>query len=353
MTLLEERRAEFNKYVWDHAADPFQASFDERRELTKEELAFLSLVHNASLIANDEEAVTELSKIVLLNNQHFSLILQLVGLTRNKILTDLRGNATAVANKISIPSSYSDLPRSKAWILAAPYLLKRIRTVLGGFGKDDPSLAIGLESLNQSTWLGYIRQERAKRSGHEAEYRLATLLASLNIPFEPKEKAENPLCRDAQISGISFDIVIPNVTSPLIVFKSTVHTANIGQYGESKDHLEVDEARRWLDSLPELTRPLLVALIDGVGFRSNSAGLNGVLSKADEFCQFRTIWKAIIVACSKLNIEIEIFLPSEALTEYSAFIKRYNFSNLCKAKEDLTSVAGLIVAGDALVKAAN
>ena len=234
MSLLETRRAEFTRFLWDHAADPFQASFDERRELNSEELEFLDAVHTAILITNDAQAVGQLRRAIVSKVEKFPLILQIVGLTRNKILSDLRASTAAATRGITIPSSFTSIPTSDAWVLAGPYLLKRLRAVLGVVKAKGETAHQCFEALNQSTWPGYIRQERAKRSGHEAEYRLATLLSSLNIRFSPKEKADNPLCRDAQISGISFDIVIPNERDPKVVFKSTVHTANIGQYGELK-----------------------------------------------------------------------------------------------------------------------
>lgn len=349
MTLLDTRRAEFTKFLWDHAADPFQASFDERRELSPKEISFLTSIHKAILISDDATAVSELRKAILKEAKIFSLVLQIVGLTRNKILSDLRASTAAATQGLSIPSSFQGIPASSAWVLAGPYLLKRLRQVLAILDPEKPTIGQCLEALNQSTWSGYIRQERAKRSGHEAEYRLATLLSSLGITFEPKEKAENPLCRDAQVSNISFDIVIPNEANPLVVFKSTVHTANIGQYGESKDHLEVEEARRWLDSLPKTTRPLLLALIDGVGFRSNSAGLNGVLMKSDEFCQFRTIWKAVVVAGSCVKSKRKIYLPKNTIAEFSDFISRYGHQDYCLPREEIADVKGLIEAGDALI----
>lgn len=100
---------------------------------------------------------------------------------------------------------------------------------------------------------------------------------------------------------VSFDIVVPNIENPTVCIKSTVHTSNIGQYGESKDHLEVAEARRMIDALPIASRPTLVGFIDGIGFESNSAGLNGVLEKADEFCQFKTIWKLAVISAQKTS----------------------------------------------------
>ena len=179
-----------------------------------------------------------------------------------------------------------------------------------------------LEALNQATWSGWIRQERAKRQGHEAEYRLAVLFSALDFPFAPKEKAENPLTKDAQVNGISHDLVVPNMDAPLVCVKSTVHTSNIGQYGESKDALEISEASDTLRSNFPQNTPTLVAMIDGIGFRSNRAGLNGVLSNSQEFCQFRTLWKAAAIAASRLGIEITVKLPGEHIESHRAFLER-------------------------------
>jgi hypothetical protein len=181
-----------------------------------------------------------------------------------------------------------------------------------------------LQGLNQATWPGYIRQERAKRSGHEAEYRIATLLLRLGIPFAPEEKADNPLCRDAMWREISFDIVVPNIQQPTVCIKSTVHTSNIGQYGESKDHLEVDEARRMIDRLPAASRPTLVGFIDGIGFESNSAGLNGVLEKVDEFCQFSTIWKLGVICAKRTNKRARLHLEASDMDKHASFLARYS-----------------------------
>lgn len=201
----------------------------------------------------------------------------------------------------------------------------------------DDSINRAMEALNQATWPGFIRQERAKRSGHEAEGRVALLLLSARMQFEPAEKADNPLCRDAQIDGLSFDIVVPNVKKPKLLFKATVHTSNIGQYGESKDHLEVDEARRWIDGKYGANdRPVLVALIDGVGFESNRAGLDGVLEKADEFCQFRTIWKILVLASSALERKLTLLLPKTELVYFQDFLAVH--SKWTTAKEYSTEV---------------
>jgi hypothetical protein len=350
MSQLQSRRTEFEAFVWDHAADPFQASFDERRELSQAEKLFLIEVHKIVVNPDDSSALKSLTLIINNNREYFALLLQIVGLTRNKIISDLRGSEALKKSNIPVPSSYAGVPGSRAWEFAGPYILKRLRGVVGIVDPTKPMIGEVFEALNQSTWPGYVRQERAKRSGHEAEYRLATLFSSLRIPFSPVEKSENPLCRDVQIAGISFDLVVPNERSPLVVFKATVHTANIGQYGESKDHLEVDEARRWLDGLDKRRRPLLVALIDGVGFRSNRAGLNGVLEKSDEFCQFRTIWKAVIVAASRSGMRFDVVLPKDQINTFSNFLDRYGYKNYCRPRETVSNIVGFVEAGDAFIR---
>lgn len=248
--------------------------------------------------------------------------MQLVGLTRNKILSDLKASGGVKGHGLKVPTSYARLHvRDDIWTIAGHYLAKRLRSVLGPICEAGGDVKFILESLNQATWPGWIRQERAKRQGHEAEYRLATILASGSIPFEPKEKAHNPLSRDATIHGVSFDLVVGSTEHPLVCVKSTVHTANIGQYGESKDALEIREARDVIDArFPGAFRPTLLALIDGVGFFSNRAGLDGVLSSADEFCQFRTIWKAVVVACSRLGRHVVVALPEDEISCHSDFI---------------------------------
>ncbi|WP_332654388.1 hypothetical protein [Brevundimonas sp.] len=345
------RKAEFERHLWDHAADAFQAQFDERRSLTEEETDFLALVYRAAIIADDVDALKKLRIVISARANGLALVLQICGLTRNKILVDLRASAEVKKQGVKLPSAFHNLVNAEPWRAAGPYLLSRLRTVVGNVSPSGNSLAGVFEALNQSTWPGYIRQERAKRSGHEAEYRIATLLASLEVPFEPFEKADNPLCRDAQIDSISFDIVVPGTASPAIVVKSTVHTANIGQYGESKDHLEISEAREWIEKrFAGEDAPVLLAFIDGVGFRSNRAGLEGVLSKADEFCQFKTIWKVAMISASKLGLPLEIALSEEHRKEFSGFIEHWQLEQSVRLISSLETTVGWIEAGDALIR---
>ncbi len=345
------RRAEFEKHLWDHAADAFQMKFDERRSLTDAEQLLLAGVYKAATLADDDEALEKLQKELLKMGEALSVVLQICGLTRNKIISDLKASAAVKRGAITIPSNFSGLTRPGPWKVAGPYLLSRLRSVIGVIPSKAIEISDVFEALNQSTWPGYIRQERAKRSGHEAEYRLATLLASVKIPFEPFEKADNPLCRDAQIDGISFDLVIPSVSHPQVVIKSTVHTANIGQYGESKDDLEIRQARDWIETrYPSGGGPTLLAFIDGVGFRSNRAGLDGVLSNADEFCQFKTIWKVALIAAARLKLPIQIALEEDARIEFAPFIEQWDANDMVVRHEELNSMVDWLTAGDALIR---
>lgn len=320
---LQTRRAEFEANVWDHAADPFQMKFDTRRPLTKEEMAALkSVVRVIRESASDEEIANELYRQIREEEERVYLFLQIAGLTRNKILQDLKG--AAASRKLRVPSTPLRLHTTRAWTLAGPYLAARLGNILQYVSELADPVEPALEALNQATWPGWIRQERAKRQGHEAEARLATVLMSVGLPFEPREKADNPLCRDAQVNGISFDVVVPNVREPLMVVKSTVHTANIGQYGQSKDALEITEAANMTKEQYQTgRRPLILAMIDGVGFRSNRQGLDGVLETSDEFCQFKTVWKAVVVAAAQLGQRVRLALPKDSRDRHAEFFKRY------------------------------
>lgn len=326
---LEERRREFFQHVWDHSKDPFQAQFDLRRPLTRQEISAVEKLVELFREQKDDKAIAAvIPSLVQENGEEFiDLLLQLSGQTRNKILGDLRASAEIALAGEKIPGSHRRIVEEAIWKYAGPYLVARLRPVFSNLASvPSASRLAALEALNQATYPGFIRQERAKRSGHEAEYRLATLLEACGIPFEPKEKASNPLCRDVAIHGVSFDLVVPNAEVPLVCVKATVHTANIGQYGESKDHLEVDEARRMLNSkFPQRQQPKLLVLIDGVGFKSNAAGLNGVLEKTDEFCQFRTLWKAAVVCAAAVGKVLKIELSREATKAQKPFIERYHY----------------------------
>lgn len=347
---LEFRRKEFFQNVWNHAEDPFQVQFDERRPLSKEEKIFIektgNLIHST---LDDDELGEKIFKLINCSADRLSLLLQICGLTRNKIISDLRAASISMKSDIKFPSSYFSLAvRRDAWALAGPYMAIRLRRVLGPLLTN--SLQVAAESLNQATWPGFIRQERAKRSGHEGEYRLATLLSGTGIPFQPQEKAENPICPDVQIYGVSFDVVVPNSENPKVCFKATVHTANIGQYGESKDYLEIVEASHILnDKFPKSNKPILMALIDGIGFWSNRAGLDGVLTVSDEFCQYRTLWKSIVVCASKTGITPLIELPSTVIEQQQDFLKRYNYTSFVIIKGKGPKDSPRIPAGEGII----
>lgn len=348
---LDHRRAEFAANVWNHADDPFQMSFDDRPPLSAAEVEALRKIIDTVLDDTPEHSAQIIGPALKRDPILMGHCLQLVGLTRNKILQDLKAATRTGAVKVQVPSSYKALPASAAWKYAGPYLTKKLQTVFLPFAGDRAVLDAAIEALNQATWPGYIRQERAKRSGHEAEFRIAALHLACGIPFEPEEKAQNPLCRDLIIKNVSFDLVIPGAANPAVCVKSTVHTSNIGQYGESKDHLEVDEAKRMLDDVygQQKNRPVLLAFIDGVGFESNRAGLHGVLQKADEFCQFNTIWKAIMISSTRMAIPMTFIIPKKSRAAHSAFLARHQGQSSVVDHEGHALTGDEIEAGEALI----
>ncbi len=73
----------------DHAEDAFQREFDLRRPLDDDELGALSEIAEAlSEGADDEEVATIVRDAGRGDAGVFLTIMQLVGLTRNKIITD-------------------------------------------------------------------------------------------------------------------------------------------------------------------------------------------------------------------------------------------------------------------------
>jgi hypothetical protein len=345
---LKSRRDEFFASVWDHSVDKFQTAFDECRDLNPTEVALLRMILGNFADGASDDTIAERLRHHLASESSEKLIevlLQLCGITRNKILQDIKASAGERRKELKLGSHLDLAYHIPTWNLAGPYLVRKLRKIFHHPRTTDPVVQM-LSALNQATWPGYIRQERAKRSGHEAEYRIATLLSRIGIPFVPEEKADNPLCPDAAWKGVSFDIIVPDSIRPQVCIKSTVHTSNIGQYGESKDHLEIDEARRMIDSLPPESRPLLVGFIDGIGFESNSAGLNGILEKADEFCQFSTIWKLGVISASRIGKRCSLFIPPADRLRHQAFLMRYKDS----IREELIKPKGGIEAGRGVIK---
>ena len=327
---IGEKRAEFFGNLWDHTIDEFQLQFDQRPPLDNAELVALKKIVAAFKSSKSDVEIAALVKQLVdgqeKDHDFMALLLQITGGTRNKIISDLK--AMAASGGFIAPSGYAGLTKPAAWKVAGPYLVKRLRKVL--VPAADGSFDGLLKALNQATYPGFIRQQRAKTQGHEAERRLAAAMLACGIPFGPEEKATNPMCPDIILGttpdDASFDLIVPSSVKPVMCVKSTVHTSNIGQYGESKDDLEVSHGQKVLKKLFGTKKPVLLALIDGVGFRSNSAGLNGVLEKADVFCQFRTIWKAVVVACSGLGLTKRIELPASTKAAHIGFLNDFGYA---------------------------
>ncbi len=343
---LAERRAEFHTFVWNHGADAFQAKFDIRAKLTDAELSLLLEILAPKHMKSMDALSAAVGSCVNSDSTCLHLLLQLTGLTRNKIIQDLKAYARSTTTVISLSSPRAIFNSAKGTQLASEYLARQLFRTFGASGPVTREL---LEAVNQATWPGYVRQERAKRMGHEAEYRIACLFRDCKLPFEPVEKAVNPLCKDIQIGNVSYDLVSPSARSASLRIKSTVHTANLGQYGESKDALEIREAAETIARENAAGASItLLGFIDGVGFESNRAGLDGVLEHADEFCQFRTIWKAAAIAAHKIDRSLRVAVPSQHLSRFRKFRMRWEV-DLIAAPADPTKLKDWIPAGDGFV----
>ena len=341
------RLQEFRDFVWNHAEDAFQAKFDICPSLDDEEVALFLELLDGDDRSDVDELAERVTAVVGKAPSFLERLLQVVGLTRNKIIQDIKGYARAkryLDIQFAQPSSLFRTARGRD--MASKYLAAQILRV---FGPSRDVTADMLEAMNQATWPGYIRQERAKRMGHEAEYRLACLLRDFGIPFAPEDKAINPLCADAMIDGMSYDLVSPSANDARLRIVSTTHTANIGQYGESKDELEIRKAVAAMTEAGDRDEVVLLAFVDGVGFESNLPGLTGVLRQSDEFCQFSTIWKAGAIAAFNLGFSTVVAISEADHERFSAFCDRYDVTLFAREEGDPIP-DGFLPAGDAYMK---
>jgi len=341
-----ERREEFESHVWNHAEDVSQTAFDLRPSLSQSTIESLQdimdLLHSGG---TDKQLAARLREQIEEDPDYLFVVLQLVGLTREKPRSDLRVPlqqlGIATPSKIALFTS-----RPAVWKLAGPYLAHRVRSVFVNLlAVDSDALPGAFEAMNQATWPGYVRQERAKRSGGYAEQRIAILLRSLDIPFEPEKKADNGLTKDVTIAGQSFDIAIPNARDPKVCIMSMVHSANIGQYGESKAS-DAITAKKALAAMK--SGVLLGVFADGVGFYSNIAGLNGLLDAADELFQFATLWKVGVVGAAVTSRKVRLVIPDPEA--HSAFIARHRKSVTLLTTPD--QAPGWVEAGEGFIRMA-
>ena len=122
-----------------------------------------------------------------------------------------------------------------------------------------------------------------------------------------------------------------------------VHSANIGQYGESKS----DDARRAREALNALDRSIkLGVLADGIGFRSNAGGLRSILENADEFFQFETLWKAAVVAAKVCEEQVTLMIPDAQA--HGGFLERYR--STVSVVTELDERPGWTQAGEASIR---
>jgi hypothetical protein len=115
------------------------------------------------------------------------------------------------------------------------------------------------------------------------------------------------------------------------------------------DTLEILKAIRTMDEAGDRAGVTLLAFVDGVGFESNAAGLGGVLENADEFCQFRTIWKGAAIAGSKVGRTTSVAIPQEEHGRFRLFALRFRCTLLDRGTPGRIPT-GWIEAGDALMR---
>lgn len=357
---LEDRKKLFFKYVWDHTSDSFYASFDTPPK-RRESLLSKAVVLVEQIDLPEDELISLLTKLVDDDGrpdiEFLAYVIQIAGYTRSKIVSDL--NAKKLGEKLSsfeyLISKRGKFQPHPSWKEAVAMLILRLRKILKHLATDD--IRDRLRALDLATYPGYIRQERAKYIGHYAEKLLAEVLDHLGIPFIPKEKKENPLYGDVVLGGESFDLIIPDDKEPIIAVKSTIHTSNTGQYGESKDKLEIEKAHNVLKNLGKNLGKeiILVALADGIGYKSNKEALEGLFMYADEVVQFATLWKIPTMAVNKLGLgrlAIEFYgAATEQVKDFEEFLNKWeakviaNSTTSCKGARtaEIENIAKLCI----------
>ena len=284
MSKLDQRREEFFRYVWDHTADPFVIGYEARAPLTDAEMEWLRQVYQYCR-ADVEIAVPSLKELLESNGTSLTaLLLQLSGLTRNKIISDLK----ASLGEGAAPKSYKQLHKFDSGVR---YLVRRLKRVFeplyrSGIESDADTLRGVFEALSQATYPGYIRQERAKRQGHMGEQRLAELYQS---PSQSSQKTA--------------------VDDPLLEVPPASRGNRVGaRLGSPRE--AGGTCRR--GAIHELwTRDWY-----------NAEGLQTVLTTADEFVQFKTLWKFAVVVAHAIN-RVLLVQDHPELENFAEFLSRY------------------------------
>lgn len=129
---LADRLAEFEEFVWIHTADAFQQQFDTATDIPAAVLVAIEHLLSRVDSGDDEEALAKEIQALYeeLGSSLFDKLIQLVGLTRNKLVTDVDALGRAAGSSETPPRTYEAIPRkAEHWSLAAHELASRFRTV--------------------------------------------------------------------------------------------------------------------------------------------------------------------------------------------------------------------------------
>jgi len=67
-----------------------------------------------------------------------------------------------------------------------------------------------------------------------------------------------------------------------------------------------------------------------------------VLTNADEFCQFSTLWKAVVIAANQMKIHCWLFGPAEYFVPFQAFLSRYPNHSISAERSQESVEAGSV-----------
>jgi hypothetical protein len=188
-----------------------------------------------------------------------------------------------------------------------------------------------------------IQQAEAKRRGHGAEHKVASLLNQLGISFVPSDRHINPMASNDPNVDIdtfeiiqkqkgktySFDLIIEtHLHSPLAFLQGLIHTSDPGQYGVNKSDETVQIKRDLIKSNQKYnTQKQHWGLVDGVGFSENKKDtIDKMLSEFDCFIQIKSIYKAGLqlhklglVSIKAIRFDMNFYTQTEAQAMFDKY----------------------------------
>lgn len=149
MTRLSLRRQEFRDFTWNHAEDAFQARFDVCAMLSADEATALAELLRPVHFRDESKFARRVRDYVEGHKRRLRKLLQLTGLTRNKIVQDIKAFVRSKAIRTAVTSPEAIFRSSTGVELGATYLAQQALRVFGHLrAAPTPDF---FEAVNQAT----------------------------------------------------------------------------------------------------------------------------------------------------------------------------------------------------------